>query len=454
MSTLWLQNPSAIHLGAETPSDAAAGGIVVDSDSGTITELVASGGTPTTPPQQTFDASAHVVTPGLVNTHHHFYQTLTRAWPPVASSKLFDWLVRLYPVWARLDAEAMQLATTVAMAELLETGCTTTADHHYLFPDGGDVSIDVQVEVARELGMRAVLTRGSMSVGEDDGGLPPQHTVQDPEVILADSERLVRTYHEPGEGARIQIALAPCSPFSVSTTLMADSAALAEELDVRLHTHLAETLDEEDYCLEHFGMRTVDYLESVGWLTDRTWLAHGIHFDDGEIARLGAAGTAVAHCPSSNMRLASEIARAVELQDAGAPVGIGVDGSASNDSSNMIREVRQALYVQRLRYGAETVTTGRALDWATRGSAAALGRTDIGSLQVGGQADLALFRPEGLAFSGSHDPLTALLLCGAERADRVMVAGQWRVIDSHVVGLDTEALVAQHSEVAHRLVAG
>jgi len=454
MSTLWLQNPSAIHLGAETPSDAAAGGIVVDSDSGTITELVASGGTPTTPPQQTFDASAHVVTPGLVNTHHHFYQTLTRAWPPVASSKLFDWLVRLYPVWARLDAEAMQLATTVAMAELLETGCTTTADHHYLFPDGGDVSIDVQVEVARELGMRAVLTRGSMSVGEDDGGLPPQHTVQDPEVILADSERLVRTYHEPGEGARIQIALAPCSPFSVSTTLMADSAALAEELDVRLHTHLAETLDEEDYCLEHFGMRTVDYLESVGWLTDRTWLAHGIHFDDGEIARLGAAGTAVAHCPSSNMRLASGIARAVELQDAGAPVGIGVDGSASNDSSNMIREVRQALYVQRLRYGAETVTTGRALDWATRGSAAALGRTDIGSLQVGGQVDLALFRPEGLAFSGSHDPLTALLLCGAERADRVMVAGQWRVIDSHVVGLDTEALVAQHSEVAHRLVAG
>lgn len=454
MSTLWLQNPSAIHLGAETPSDAAAGGIVVDTASGTITELVATGGTPTTPPQQTFDASAHVVTPGLVNTHHHFYQTLTRAWPPVASSKLFDWLVRLYPVWARLDAEAMQLATTVAMAELLETGCTTTADHHYLFPDGGDVSIDVQVEVARELGMRAVLTRGSMSVGEDDGGLPPQHTVQDPEVILADSERLVRTYHEPGEGARIQIALAPCSPFSVSTTLMADSAALAEELDVRLHTHLAETLDEEDYCLEHFGMRTVDYLESVGWLTDRTWLAHGIHFDDGEIARLGAAGTAVAHCPSSNMRLASGIARAVELQDAGAPVGIGVDGSASNDSSNMIREVRQALYVQRLRYGAETVTTGRALDWATRGSAAALGRTDIGSLQVGGQADLALFRPEGLAFSGSHDPLTALLLCGAERADRVMVAGQWRVIDSHVVGLDTEALVAQHSEVAHRLVAG
>ena len=454
MSTLWLQNPSAIHLGGQTPSDAAAGGLVVDTASGTITELIAAGGTPTAPPQETFDASAHVITPGLVNTHHHFYQTLTRAWPPVADSKLFDWLVRLYPVWARLDAEAVRLATTVAMAELLETGCTTTADHHYLFPAGTDVSIDVQVEVARELGMRAVLTRGSMSLGEEDGGLPPQHTVQDPEVILADSERLVRIYHEPGEGARIQIALAPCSPFSVSTTLMAESAALAEELDVRLHTHLAETLDEQDYCLQHFGMRTVDYLESVGWLTDRTWLAHGIHFDDDEIARLGAAGTAVAHCPSSNMRLASGIARAVELQDAGAPVGIGVDGSASNDSSNMIREVRQALYVQRLRYGAETVTTGRALDWATRGSASALGRTDIGTLRVGGQADLALFRPEGLAFSGSHDPLTALMLCGVERADRVMVAGDWRVVDSRVVGLDTEALVARHSEAARRLVAG
>lgn len=454
MSTLWLKNPLAIHLGAETPPEAAAGGVVVDTSTGTIVELVASGSQPSAPAAETFDASAHVITPGLINTHHHFYQTLTRAWPPVATSKLFDWLVALYPVWARLDAEAMRLATTVAMAELLESGCTTAADHHYLFPDGAEVSIDVQVEVARELGMRAMLTRGSMSVGEDEGGLPPRHTVQDPATILADSERLVRAYHERADGAQIQIALAPCSPFSVSTTLMADSAAMAEELDVRLHTHLAETLDEEDYCLEHFGMRTVDYLESVGWLTDRAWLAHGIHFDDGEIARLGAAGTAVAHCPSSNMRLASGIARAVELQDAGSPIGIGVDGSASNDSSNMIREVRQALYLQRLRYGAETVSTGRALDWATRGSAAALGRSDIGTIRTGAQADLALFRLDGLAFSGSHDPLTALLLCGAERADRVMVAGDWRVIDSHVVGLDTEALIARHSRAARRLVNG
>lgn len=454
MQTLWLKNPLAVHLGEGAATGAAAGGIVVDTDTGVIVELVARGAEPATPPTQTFDASAHAITPGLINTHHHFYQTLTRAWPPVANSKLFTWLTTLYPVWARIDTEAMRLATTVAMAELLESGCTTTSDHHYLFPEGGDVSIDTQVEVARDLGMRAVLTRGSMSVGEDDGGLPPQHTVQDPDAILADSERLVAAHHERGEGAMVQIALAPCSPFSVSTALMAESAALAERLDVRLHTHLAETLDEEEYCLTRFGLRTVDYLESVGWLTDRAWLAHGIHFDDSEIARLGAAGTAVAHCPSSNMRLASGIARAVELQEAGAPVGIGVDGSASNDSSNMVREVRQALYVQRLRYGAEAVTTGRAWDWATRGSAAALGRTDIGVIEVGRQADLALFRPEGLAFSGSHEPLTALLLCGVERADRVMVAGSWRVVDGRVVGLDTEGLIARHSERARSLVAG
>lgn len=250
----------------------------------------------------------------------------------------------------------------------------------------------------------------------------------------------------------IQIALAPCSPFSVSSTLMAESAALAQRLDIRLHTHLGETLDEEEYCRDQLGMRPLDYLESVGWLSRRTWLAHGIHFGDDEIARLGAAGTAVAHCPTSNMRLASGIARAVELEEAGSPVGIGVDGSASNDSSNMIREVRQALYLQRLPYGAETVSTSRALDWATVGSAAALGRTDIGTIAIGKQADLALFRPSGPAFSGSHDPLTALLLCGVERADRVLVAGQWRVLDGHVVDVDTEALMAEHQQAATALM--
>ena len=259
--------------------------------------------------------------------------------------------------------------------------------------------------MVRRLGVRALLTRGSMTLGERDGGLPPQTTVQEPDVILADSERLIATYHERGEGAKIQIGLAPCSPFSVTQTIMRDSAQLAEQHDVRLHTHLAETIDEEDFCLEMFGLRTVDYLESVGWLSGRTWLGHGIHFNDEEIARLGAAGTAVAHCPSSNMRLASGIARAVELEDAGVPVGLGVDGSASNDASNLILEARQALYLQRLRYGAELVTPERALGWATKGSARALGRDDIGEIAPGKQADLALYRLDELRFSGSSRSL-------------------------------------------------
>ncbi|WP_324649761.1 8-oxoguanine deaminase [Georgenia sp. H159] len=443
----WIRSPLAVL----TPGEDARGGIVVEG--GRIIELLADGAEPATPCEEVVDAREHVVIPGLINTHHHFYQTLTRAWGPVASVELFPWLTNLYPVWARLTPRDLELATTVALAELLLSGCTTAADHHYLFPGGLDDAIDVQVSVARRLGMRAHLTRGSMSLGQDDGGLPPQSVVQAADTILADSRRLVETYHERGEGAQIQVALAPCSPFSVTREIMRDSAVLAEELDVRLHTHLAETLDEEDFCLQMFGMRTVDYLESVGWLGDRAWLAHGIHFDDGEIARLGAAGTAVAHCPTSNMRLASGTCRVLELEEAGVPVGIGVDGSASNDSSNMIEEVRQALYIQRLRYGAAAVTPEQALGWATRGSARALGREDLGEIAVGKQADLALFRLDGLRFSGSHDPLSALLLCGADAADRVMVAGQWRVVDGAIPGLDVEALVAEHSTAARRMVA-
>ncbi|MGC2939049.1 MULTISPECIES: 8-oxoguanine deaminase [unclassified Brevibacterium] len=463
---IWLRDPLAVHLGAGADSNQAARGIVIDRDTGTIVELVPAGGEPTcggtsgtAEALEIVDASAHVITPGLINTHHHFYQTLTRAWAPVADLPLFGWLQNLYPVWARLTPRALELATTVAMAELLESGCTTAADHHYLFPTGMDEAIDIQVDVVRRLGMRAMLTRGSMSLGQEDGGLPPQQTVQDSDVILDDSRRLVEAYHQRGAGAQIQIGFAPCSPFSVTTELMRDSAGLAAELDVRLHTHLAETIDEEDFCRETFGMRTVDYLESVGWLGERTWLAHGVHFDASEIGRLGAAGVSVAHCPTSNMRLASGIARAVELEDAGVNVGLGVDGSASNDASNLIREVRQALYIQRLRYGAEAVTCGRVLDWATKGSAAALGRDDIGTIDVGKQADLAMFRLDGLAFSGSHDPIPALVLCGAEKADRVMVGGRWRVIDGSAIGadgveLDKDALIATHQEEARRLVAG
>ena len=446
---IWIKNPLAIFTANDLD---ASGGLVIED--GRIAEVLGAGQQPATPCQQVFDAREHVVLPGLINTHHHFYQTLTRAWAPVVNQPLFPWLKTLYPVWARLTPEKLALASKVALAELLLSGCSTAADHHYLFPGGLENAIDVQVEAVRELGMRAMLTRGSMSLGEADGGLPPQQTVQQGEVILADSQRLIGQYHQRGDGAQIQIALAPCSPFSVTQEIMRQSAELAEELDVRLHTHLAETLDEEDFCLQRFGLRTVDYLDSVGWLGPRTWLAHGIHFNPDEIVRLGAAGTGICHCPSSNMRLASGICPSVELEAAGAPLGLGVDGSASNDASNMILEARQALYIQRLRYGAEQITPQRVLGWASKGSAKLLGRSDIGELAVGKQADLALFKLDELRFSGSHDPLSALLLCGADRADRMMIGGQWRVIDGQIEGLDVAQLIADHRQAARELITG
>ncbi|MDF2076708.1 8-oxoguanine deaminase [Pseudomonas mendocina] len=446
---IWIKNPLAIFTANDLD---ASGGLVIED--GRIVEVLGTGQQPSTPCEQTFDAREHVVLPGLINTHHHFYQTLTRAWAPVVNQPLFPWLKTLYPVWARLTPQKLALASKVALAELLLSGCSTAADHHYLFPGGLENAIDVQVEAVRELGMRAMLTRGSMSLGEADGGLPPQQTVQQGEVILADSQRLIGQYHERGDGAQIQIALAPCSPFSVTQEIMRQSAELAEALDVRLHTHLAETLDEEEFCLQRFGLRTVDYLDSVGWLGPRTWLAHGIHFNPDEITRLGAAGTGICHCPSSNMRLASGICPSVELEAAGAPLGLGVDGSASNDASNLILEARQALYIQRLRYGAEQITPQRVLGWASKGSAKLLGRSDIGELAVGKQADLALFKLDELRFSGSHDPIAALLLCGADRADRMMIGGTWRVIDGQIEGLDVAKLIADHRQAARELIAG
>lgn len=444
---IWVKNPLAIF----TPEDTdGRGGLVIEDR--VITEILASGQHPSQPCDEIKDASQDVVLPGLINTHHHFYQTLTRAWAPVVNQPLFPWLKTLYPVWAKLKPDALALASKVAMAELLLSGCTTASDHHYLFPDGLEEAIDVQVEVVKELGMRALLTRGSMSLGEDQGGLPPQHTVQTGDAILEDSVRLIKRYHQRGAGAQIQIALAPCSPFSVTEEIMVESAKLAEQWDVRLHTHLAETLDEEQFCLDRFGLRTVDYLDKVGWLGPRTWLAHGIHFNPDEITRLGAAGTGICHCPVSNMRLASGICPTLDLEQAGATIGLGVDGSASNDASNLMYETRQALYLQRLRYGAERITPQKVLGWATRGSARLLGREDIGELRVGMQADLALFKMDELRFSGSHDPIAALILCGAERADYVMVGGQWRVIDGVIPGLDIASLIAQHRTAASALV--
>jgi len=449
-TTIWIKNPLAIL--TATDKDAGGGLVVSCSEAGgTIVELVASGHVPITSYDQYYDARESVVLPGLINGHHHYYQTLTRAYPGALNQELFAWLKSLYPLWAGLEPDMLAAATKLALSELLLSGCTLSADHHYLFPTGMEQSIDVQIEAGKTVGMRTLYTRGSMSLGVDDGGLPPQNTVQLQEQILEDSERLINRYHQRGEGAMLQIALAPCSPFSVTPQIMKASAKLAEKLDVRLHTHLAETQDEEAFCLQRFGLRTVDYLESVGWLSNRTWLAHGIHFNDDEIKKLGNAGVGVCHCPTSNMMLASGIARNLELEQAGVRVGIGVDGSASNDGSNMIQEVRQALYLQRLRYGSSNVSHFDAYRWATKGSASILGREDVGEIAVGMQADLAFFKLDEMRFSGSHDPLAALLLCGAHKADRVMVAGQWSVKDGELVNIDVQSLMQEHKTLAYKL---
>ena len=443
MSRLWIQDPLAIF------AEGAARGVVIEGHQ--IAELIAAGQKPLQPVDAIFDASDHVVLPGLINTHHHFYQTLTRALAPALGKELFDWLKALYPVWAGLDPELLAVATELALAELLLSGCTTTSDHHYLYPPGLEQALDIQVRVASHIGMRVTLTRGSMDLSQKDGGLPPDSVVQDAQTILADCERVVNTYHQSDPGAMVQVALAPCSPFSVSDPLMRESAALASRLGVRLHTHLGETRDENDYCLARLGMRPLDYLEECGWLGSHTWLAHGIHFTDDEIKRLGQAGTAVTHCPHSNMTLASGLCPACALQNAGSPVGLGVDGSASNDASNAIEEVRAALMLQRLREGAGAFDHIDALRLATQGSAKCLGRDDIGSLESGKQADLALFKLDELRHSGYHDPLAALVLCGASRADRVMIGGEWKVIDARASHIDETDLIRRHSNAAQVL---
>ena len=444
--TIWIKQPLAVYTANHLNAD---NGIVIQGKQ--ILELVPAGQRPTHKIDQEFDAKHHVVLPGLINTHHHFYQTLTRACPPALNKKLFPWLQTLYPIWAQLKPEWHELATELAMVELLMSGCTTVSDHHYLFPQILDSAIDQQVAVTKKLGMRATLTRGSMSLGQDQGGLPPQSVVQTEDQILQDSERLIKHYHQKDE--LIEVALAPCSPFSVTQDLMIETAKLAKQYDVNLHTHLAETEDENAFCLKMFGQRPLDYLESVGWLHDKTWLAHGIHFNDQEIKRLGDAKVGICHCPSSNMVLASGIARVNELKAAGVRVGLGVDGSASNDHSNLIQEVRQALLIQRLRYEADEFTHLDALELATKGSAQVLNRSNIGELAEGKAADLALFKLDEPRFSGSHDPLAALVLCGASQADAVMVAGEWKVKDKSWLGGDLKALMAKHSEAAHAMLA-
>lgn len=443
-SRTWIRNPLAIL------AENSGGGIVVQGSK--IVECIAVNAEPSCEIDAIFDADRHVVIPGLVNTHHHFFQTLTRAHPAAINKPLFAWLKSLYPFWKNYTPDAFRIATRFAYVELLLSGCTTAADHHYLFPAGMEESVDVQVEEAAKLGIRCFITRGSMS--DRDGGLTPENLIQDDDTILLDSERVIKKYHDHRAGAMTQIGLAPCSPFNVTKNLMRESAKLAQKYKCRLHTHCGETLDEIRYCTEMYGQRPIDYLEELGWLTNRTWLAHGIHFNDDEIRRMGSAGMGVCHCPTSNMTLASGQCRTKELEAAGCAIGLGVDGSASNDNSNLMESVRHALMINRLTYGAESVTHLDALRWATEGSARCIGRDDIGRIEVGREADIAMFTLDDPRFSGSHDPLAALVLCGAHRADRVMVAGRWLVADGLPLGVDLTLLQREHSRLARALFSG
>ena len=442
----WIKSPLAIFTGSTIGAE---NGIVIEDRH--ITELVARGCSPESVVDEVFDATDHVVLPGLINTHHHYYQTLTRAVPAALNKALFPWLTSLYPIWAGLTEEMVHVSTRLACAELLLSGCTTSSDHHYLFTDSIPDAMDAQVDAVREIGIRAVVTRGSMSLGRKDGGLAPDNTVQNDDEILHDCQRVIQQYHDPDPGSMLQIALAPCSPFTVTRDLMTGIADLARQNRVRLHTHLAETRDETSYCMERFNCRPLDYLEGVNWLAEDVWLAHGIFFDDDEIQRLGNAGTGITHCPTSNMMLGSGQCRVLELQESGCSVGIGVDGSASNDCSNMMQEIRQAFLLQRLQYGPEQVSHEHVLKMAGKGSAGCLGREDIGSIVVGNQADLALFKLDELRFSGAGDPLAALVLCGADSADHVMVGGQWRVKSRELPGVDLDALRNSHRKLAHTL---
>jgi 8-oxoguanine deaminase len=403
------------------------------------------------PADRTIDCRGLVVLPGLVNTHHHLYQTLTRAGAAAPDSTLFPWLEALYPVWGGLTAEDIGVSTKLGLAELLLSGCTTSSDHLYVFPN--DVTIDDEIEAALEMGVRFHAARGSMSLGKSQGGLPPDDLVQPEDVILADTRRAIEEFHDPARFSMLRIVAAPCSPFSVTGDLMKATRELARSYGVMCHTHLAETLDEERFCLERFGMRPIEYAESLGWLADDCWFAHCVHLDPREIASMAATGAGVAHCPCSNMRLASGIAPVVAMANAGVHVGLGVDGSASNDSEHLLAEARQALLLQRVGTGdASAFKVRRALELATRGGADVLGRDDIGRLAPGAAADIVGWRLATLAYAGAlEDPVAALVLCQPQNVDFALVNGVERVRGGEIVDLDLPRLVHEHNELAAAL---
>ena len=394
------------------------------------------------------DLDGAVVTPGLVNTHHHLYQTLTRA--RAQEADLFTWLQELYPIWSRIDAEAEYAAARTGLAELALSGCTTVFDHHYVFPRGREGLIEAEVQAAREIGLRIVASRGSMDLGVSDGGLPPDELVEDLDAVLAETERLAAALHEPGHGTRVQLAVAPCSPFSVTGRLMEESAELARRLGLPLHTHLAETLEEEAYCLELHGCRPVEYLDRLGWLADDVWCAHCVHLSAPDIARFADTDTGVAHCPTSNLRLGAGVAPVSDMVGAGVRVGLGVDGSASNERGDLFLEVKQALLVSRGRDGGAAMTAREAIRLGTRGGAALLRRDDIGSLEAGKCADFAVWRTDGLELGGADDLVAGIVFAAPARPDTLVVGGEPVVRDGHLVNADERDIAQAHRRQARK----
>jgi 8-oxoguanine deaminase len=413
---------------------------------------------------EVLDLDGYIVIPGLINTHHHFYQTLTRALPAAQNANLFNWLKTLYPIWARMGPEEVRLSTQTALAELALSGCTTASDHLYLFPNGS--RLDDEIQAGLQVGLRLHAARGSMSLGESQGGLPPDSVVDDEATILRDSERLITTYHDANPGAMTRILLAPCSPFSVTGNLMRETASLARNYGVHLHTHLAETQDEEQFCLDRFGYKPVEYMQTVDWVGEDVWFAHCVHVNREEIELFSRTGCGVAHCPTSNMRLASGIAPVMEMLLAGVKVGLGVDGSASNDGSHLLEEARQAMLVARVNAGLRgaslsgeaappLMTARQALEIATRGSASVLGREDLGSLEVGKCADFTAIKLDKLAYAGAlSDPLAAIVFCTPVQVDYTVVGGRYVVKDGNLVTLDLPELLREHNAAARRIVNG
>jgi cytosine/adenosine deaminase-related metal-dependent hydrolase len=397
------------------------------------------------PPDAGEDLHGAVVTPGFVNTHHHLYQTLTRA--RAADADLFTWLKTLYPVWARIDDQMEYAAARCGLAELALSGCTTVFDHHYVFPRGVSGLVEAEVRAARELGVRFAASRGSMDLGESDGGLPPDSLAEEIDAILADTERLAALH----DGDRVQIVVAPCSPFTVTTRLMEESAALARRLGLQLHTHLAETVEEAEYCQATYGCTPVEYCERVGWLAEDVWCAHCVHLSQAEIERFGTQGVGVAHCPASNLRLGAGIAHLRELLDAGVRVGLGVDGSASNERGDLFFELKQAMLLARGRGGGTAMTAREALRLATRGGAAVLRRDDIGSLETGKRADIAVWATDGLELGGAEDLVAGLVLSGPHRVETLYVGGEPVVAGGSLVRASEEEIAREHRKEAARL---